>query len=65
MNKRLIAAALLCALLSAPTIAKDYVVSVNGIVCEFCAFGVAKKIRKLPFIDKTQLDKGIRVDIEN
>lgn len=44
---------------------QHYVVSVHGIVCELCSYGVAKKIRKLPFIDSTQFDKGVKVDIKN
>ena len=63
--------------LAAPSFAQDtpaaqnvsltpnYVVSVNGMVCEFCSFGVAKKIRKLDFIDSSKLDQGVKVEIEN
>mgnify|MGYP006099544031 CR=1 FL=1 len=56
---------LLSALISAPTWAKNYEINVNGIVCEFCAFGVAKKLRKLDFIDPSQFEDGVKVDIEN
>lgn len=56
---------LVLAMSGAVAVAQDYVVEVHGIVCEFCSFGVAKKVRKLDFIDKTRLDKGVRVDIEN
>lgn len=56
---------LLSALISAPASAKNYEINVNGIVCEFCAFGVAKKLRKLDFIDPSQFEDGIKVDIEN
>ncbi|MGB5324162.1 MAG: hypothetical protein WBN40_01890 [Pseudomonadales bacterium] len=56
---------LLGAVLSVSVLATEYVVQVNGIVCEFCAFGVAKNIRKLDFIDSSRLQKGVRVDIEN
>lgn len=65
MFNKTIAIALLYALLSTPLLAQNYVVNVNGIVCEFCAYGVGKKIRKLPFIDRSQYDQGVRVDIEN
>ena len=43
----------------------NYIVSVHGMVCELCSYGVAKNIRKLPFIDTTQADNGVKVDIEN
>ena len=65
MLNKTIAIALLYALLSTPALAQNYMVSVNGIVCEFCAYGVGKKIRKLPFIDPSQYDEGVKVDIEN
>lgn len=48
----------------APVSAQDYVVDVHGIVCELCSLGVAKKVRKLDFIDPSRLDEGVRVDIE-
>lgn len=60
--------ALIAALLlstPAPALAQDYVINVNGIVCEFCAFGVTKKVAKLPFIDNTRYDKGVLVEVEN
>ena len=50
--------------LATPTFAQQYVVNVHGIVCEFCSYGVAKKLRKLDFIDPSQFDKGVKVDIE-
>ena len=65
MLNKTIAIALLYALLATPALAQNYMVSVNGIVCEFCAYGVGKKIRKLPFIDRSQYDEGVKVDIEN
>ncbi len=43
----------------------NYIVSVHGIVCELCSYGVAKNIRKLSFIDATQADNGVKVDVEN
>lgn len=45
--------------------AKTYRVDVDGIVCEFCALGVAKKVRKLAFIDASRFKKGVKVDINN
>lgn len=48
-----------------PSFAAKYVVDVHGIVCEFCSFGVAKKIKKLSFIDPEQYDDGVEVDIDN
>jgi len=57
--------ALLTGLISAHTWSTNYKIDVNGIVCEFCSFGVAKKLRKLDFIDPSQFDQGVKVDIEN
>ena len=65
MFKKTIAIALLYALFATPIAAQNYVVKVNGIVCEFCAYGVGKKIRKLSFIDPLHYDQGVKVDIEN
>ncbi len=59
------ATALLIALSFSPVMAQDYVIQVNGIVCEFCSLGVAKKVSKLPFIDRSKFDNGVEVDIEN
>lgn len=56
--------ALAIALLSGPVLATDYVVHVHGIVCSFCAKGVTKKVSKLPFIDRSQYNKGVKVEIE-
>lgn len=53
------------ALLSVPAVAQDYVVSVNGIVCEFCSIGVRKKLSRLPFVDTSKYDDGVIVDIEH
>ena len=44
---------------------KNYVVTVHGLVCELCAYGVAKNIRKLSFIDKQAPNNGVNVDIKN
>ena len=57
--------ALLIAFISIPALADDYVVNVNGIVCEFCSIGVTKKVSKLPFIDRSKYDKGVKVEIES
>ena len=43
----------------------NYIVSVHGMVCELCSYGVAKKIRKLSFIDTSQANNGVKVDVEN
>ena len=52
-------------LFSPPALAEDYVINVNGIVCEFCAYGVSKKVAKLDFIDRSKYDDGVDVAIEN
>ena len=65
MLKKLPAIALLYALCVTPATAENYVINVHGIVCELCSYGVAKNIRKLAFIDPSQLDQGVKVDIEN
>lgn len=65
MNHRFKALALLIALSFLPAMAQDYVVHVNGMVCEFCSLGVSKKVSRLPFIDRSRFDKGVQVDIEN
>jgi mercuric ion binding protein len=57
--------ALILALLSAPVLATDYVIDVHGIVCSFCAKGVTKKVSKLPFIDRSKYNKGVKVEIED
>ena len=57
--------ALVLALGSVAATANDYVVSVSGFVCEFCALGVSKKVSKLPFIDRDRYSNGIEMDSEN
>ena len=57
--------ALLIALTSIPALAQDYVINVNGIVCEFCSLGVTKKVSKLKFIDRSKYTKGVKVEIES
>ena len=56
--------ALAVALLPVAAKAQDYVVDVNGIVCEFCSLGVAKKVGRLPFVDRSKYEKGVSVDAE-
>jgi copper chaperone CopZ len=56
---------LLMALNATTAFAQDYVIHVNGMVCEFCSLGVTKKVSKLPFIDKEKYNKGVKVEIEN
>ncbi len=56
---------LMLVLLSGPVLAADYVVHVHGIVCSFCAKGVTKKVSKLPFIDQSKYNKGVKVEIED
>lgn len=65
MFNRINLLALLIALIATPALAQDYVIKVNGIVCEFCSLGVTKKISKLPFIDHSRYNKGVRVEIED
>lgn len=65
MPARLISLALLIALTPTMVLAQDYVINVNGIVCEFCSLGVTKKVAKLPFIDRAKYNKGVYVEIEN
>ena len=57
--------ALVVALTSTRAVAQDYVINVNGMVCEFCSIGVAKKVGGLSFIDQEKYDNGVIVDIEN
>jgi copper chaperone CopZ len=65
MFYKFIAAVLVVTLGSASAIAQDYVINVNGIVCEFCSLGVTKKVSKLPFVDRAKYNKGVKVDIES
>ncbi len=52
-------------LFATAALAEDYVIEVNGIVCEFCSLGVTKKIAKLPFIDRSKYTDGVDVEIEH
>lgn len=65
MFNRINLLALLLALIATPALAQDYVIKVNGIVCEFCSLGVTKKVSKLPFIDRDRYTKGVKVEIED
>jgi hypothetical protein len=65
MPTKLITLALVIALTPTVVLAQDYVINVNGIVCEFCSLGVTKKVAKLPFIDRSKYNKGVHVEIEN
>ena len=65
MIKKLSAMTLLYMPLTIPAFADNYVLNVHGIVCEFCSYGVAKKVQNLGFIDTSQYDNGVKVDIEN
>ncbi len=65
MSNCIRALALLLALLANDAHARDYVVHVHGIVCEFCALGVSKKVARLPFVDRSRYNKGVLVAIEN
>ncbi len=41
------------------------IMEVHGIVCSFCSQGVKKKLAKFDFIDRTLLNEGILMDVEN
>jgi len=45
--------------------ANEVIMQVHGIVCSFCTQGIKKKLAKFSFIDRTRLNKGILMDIEN
>ena len=62
---KIIGFALLTVLISTSALAQDYVIQVNGIVCDFCSLGVSKKVTKLPFIDPSKYNKGVKVEIES
>lgn len=64
MSYQIRALALLAVLLSSNAFAQDYVIRVNGIVCEFCSLGVAKKVSRLDFIDRSKYENGVSVNIE-
>ncbi|MCZ6640886.1 MAG: heavy metal-associated domain-containing protein [Gammaproteobacteria bacterium] len=57
--------ALALMLIATPVLAQDYVVTVHGIVCSFCAQGVIKKVSKLPFVDRSMYTNGVKVEIED
>ena len=41
------------------------VVTVQGIVCSFCAAGATKSLSKVPGLDPSRFTKGVHVDIDN
>lgn len=43
--------------------ATEAIVEINGLVCSFCAFGVEKAVKKLPFLDGERFSSGVEVDI--
>jgi len=40
------------------------VIEVEGVVCSFCAYGIEQKLKKLPFLDRSQFTQGIFTDVE-
>lgn len=64
MFKQLKVAALVGALVVTPVWAADFEIDVDGIVCEFCALGVKKKVSKLDFVDRSKFDDGVKVEVE-
>ncbi len=40
------------------------IVTVQGLVCSFCAQGVQRNMCKLDFLDKDRFDQGLKTDIE-
>ena len=65
MSIRIIILPILLVFVTTSALAQDYVINVNGIVCGFCSLGVRKKVSKLPFIDQTRYNKGVKVEVEN
>ena len=65
MSIKLKVIVMVIALISVRAFAQDYVVNVNGLVCEFCSLGVTKKVSKLPFIDHSKYNNGVKVEIES
>ncbi len=43
---------------------REITVRVNGAVCGFCSYGIRKEISKLPFVDTTKYENGIRTNSE-
>lgn len=39
------------------------IVDVHGVVCSICAYGLEKRLSKLPFLDRTQFKNGVLTDI--
>lgn len=63
LRNRVFALALM--FITTSVLAQDYVVTVHGIVCSFCAQGVIKKVSKLPFVDRSMYTNGVKVEIED
>ncbi len=61
MNKKLIALSLLAAFTSAPALAASAKVSVNGMVCAFCAQGIKKKFSAKPAVEKVDVNLESKV----
>jgi len=40
-------------------------IKIKGMVCSFCAFGTRKNLSKLKFLNPTELNKGVLLDIYN
>ncbi|VAW90730.1 hypothetical protein MNBD_GAMMA21-1808 [hydrothermal vent metagenome] len=60
---KLVISLLFLSLLSAPTLAKEYIYQgkVQGMVCAFCVYSVSKKIAQLPQVDA----QSINVDLKS
>ncbi len=43
----------------------EVIIEVHGVVCSFCAQGVKKKLRKFKFVDRSRLNKGIAMNMQN
>ena len=43
---------------------REVTIKVNGAVCGFCSYGVRKELYKLPFVDASRFEKGIRTNSE-
>ncbi len=49
---------------AAPTVEPHQaVIDVHGVVCAICAYGLEKRLRKLPFVDRSKLKHGVATDI--
>lgn len=44
----------------------EIAIETEGLVCDYCSYGLGKKLKKLPFVDtKGRGNKGILTDIKN